>query len=310
MTDRRTAILAARAERRYGLLTLDDLAAAGIGQREVRRWTALGRLELEVRGVFRIGGCPPTTEAAILAPILTHDVGVWASHLTAGWLHEGPGLGRPGRVELTRLSTTSNQRTSATVHRTTSMPAHHTTVVRGIPVTSLARTVFDLAPMLGEQRLDRFVEAAIRTDRCTVGSLYRVLEDLGGKGRAGTSAMRAVLGERGRTYVPTESELDLLGRAVLASVDGIEWQVPMSDERGYIRRVDGLHRAAGLVIEWDGAEFHDRADQRRLDADGDARLHRLGLAVLRFRWPEVTLRPLEVRSAVLAALDSDTSAVA
>ncbi|MEZ5138608.1 MAG: hypothetical protein R2711_07510 [Acidimicrobiales bacterium] len=28
----------------------------------------------------------------------------------------------------------------------------------------------------------------------------------------------------------------------------------MSDERGYIRRVDGLHRAGRLVIEWDGAE--------------------------------------------------------
>ena len=142
------------------------------------------------------------------------------------------------------------------------------------------------------------MEAAIRTPACTIGALHRVVEDLGGRGRPGTAAMRAVLLDRGRTYVPTESELDLLGRAVVAPIEGIEWQVELSDERGYIRRVDGLHRAAGLVIEWDGAEFHDRPDQRRLDAEGDERLRRLGLEVVRFRWADVTLRPAEVRRSV------------
>jgi hypothetical protein len=122
--------------------------------------------------------------------------------------------------------------------------------------------------------------------------------------------MRAVLVERGLDYVPTESELDLLGRAVLAPIEGFEWQVSLSDERGYIRRVDGLHRLGRLVIEWDGAAFHDLADQRRLDDEGDARLRSLGLEVLRFRWPEVARRPAEVRSAVLAALDLACSSAA
>jgi very-short-patch-repair endonuclease len=119
--------------------------------------------------------------------------------------------------------------------------------------------------------------------------------------------MRAVLSERGRGYVPTESELDLLGRAVVAPVGGFEWQVQMSDERGYIRRVDGLHRRGRLVIELDGAEFHDTAHQRRLDAEGDARLRALGLDVVRFRWADVTLRPAVVRRAV-ADLTASTAA--
>ncbi|MEZ5181578.1 MAG: type IV toxin-antitoxin system AbiEi family antitoxin domain-containing protein [Acidimicrobiales bacterium] len=70
MTDRRIPLLAARAERRHGLLTVDDLTAAGIGEREIRRWVARGRIEVEARGVFRIGGCPATTEATILAAVL------------------------------------------------------------------------------------------------------------------------------------------------------------------------------------------------------------------------------------------------
>lgn len=298
MTDRRIPLLAARAERRHGLLTLDDLAAAGIGPREVRRWVALGRIEVEGRGVFRIGGCPPSTEATILARVLVHEVDTWASHLTAAWLHGVSGFGRPGQVELTRLHGTNHQRAGARIHRTSAMPDHHATVVRGIPVTTMARTVFDLAPLLGDRQLDRAVEAALRTSGCTVAALYRVVEELGGKGRTGTAAMRAVLAERGLAYVPTESELDLLGRAVVAPLDGIEWQVSMSDERGYIRRVDGLHRAGRLVVEWDGAEFHDRPDQRRLDAEGDARLRRLGLDVVRFRWHDVTERPDVVRRTV------------
>lgn len=298
MTDRRIPLLAARAERRHGLLTSEDLAAAGIDRREVQRWLRLGRVEIEGRGVFRIGGCPATTESRILAAILTSEAGAWASHLTAAWVHHQPGIGHPGQIEITRLHSTSNQRTSARVHRTTAMPDHHITVVRGIPVTTLARTVFDLAPVLGERGLDRAVEAAIRTPACTIGALYRVLEDLGGRGRPGTAAMRSVLRERGRSYVPTESELDLLGRAVVAPIDGIEWQVEMGDERGYIRRVDGLHRAGRLVIEWDGAEFHDHPDQQRVDAEGDARLRRLGLEVVRFRWADVTLRSAEVRRSV------------
>jgi hypothetical protein len=308
MTDHRTALLAAQAERRHGLLTTADLAAAGVQQREVQRWLAVGRLESEGRGVFRIGGCPSSTDARVLAAVLTHDAGVWASHLTAAWLHELPGIGVPGRVEVTRLATTSNQRSSAKVHRTTSMPIHHVTVVRSVPVTSLARTVFDIAPVLGPLALDRAVEAAIRTPRCTIAALYRVLEELGGKGRTGTAAMSAALADRGRSYVPTESELDLLGRAVVAPIGGIDWQVPMSDERGYIRRVDGLHRAGRLVIEWDGAEFHGRPDQRRLDADGDARLRGLGLEVVRFGWDDVTRRPSSVRRAIAGRVASAAGA--
>ncbi|MEZ5204563.1 MAG: type IV toxin-antitoxin system AbiEi family antitoxin domain-containing protein [Acidimicrobiales bacterium] len=297
MTDRRIPLLAARAERRHGLLTSEDLAAAGIDRREVQRWLRRGRLEVEGRGVFRIGGCPATTESRILAAILTAEVGSWASHLTAAWLHEQPGIGRPGRIEIMRLHSTSNQRTSAcgTAPRTCPTTTPPSSGASRSP-RSPARS--STSPVLGERGLDRAVEAAIRTSACTIGALHRVVEDLGGRGRPGTAAMRAVLLDRGRTYVPTESELDLLGRAVVAPIEGIEWQVELSDERGYIRRVDGLHRAAGLVIEWDGAEFHDRPDQRRLDAEGDERLRRLGLEVVRFGWADVTLRPAEVRRSV------------
>jgi hypothetical protein len=302
--------VARRAERRHGLVTRADLADTGVDDDRIARWVASGRLRPAARGVYRLGGVPPTTEGRILAQVLVHGPGTWASHRTAAWLWDLPGFGPPGRVELVRELTRSNRREGATVHRATTLPPDHRAMRRSIPVTSLPRTLFDLAGCTGPGPLDRTVEVALRTSHCTVGALFRVVEELGGRGRVGSAAMRDVLDRRGRDYVPTESELDLLGRSVLSAIPGIDWQVPLSDERGYIRRVDGLHRSAGLVLEWDGAEFHDRAHQRRLDESGDRRLEALGLRVVRYRWPDVTQRPGHVRSEVAALTRTDRRSAA
>lgn len=191
------------AQRQHGLVTSTDLLQLDVGQRTVKRWVEVGRLEPAGRGVYRVGGCPITTDSRILAAVLIHGDGTWASNRTSAWMWEVEGFGRPGRIEVLRLEESS-----------------------------------------------------------------------------------------------TESELDLLGRAVLDAEQGIEWQVPLSDHQGYIRRVDGLHRTGKVVIEWDGAEFHDAATQRALDIAGDERLRALGYAVLRFRWFDVTMQPSKVRSDV------------
>lgn len=163
----------------------------------------------------------------------------------------------------------------------------------------MSRTLLDMAAVVGPNLLDEIVEAALRTPYCTIGSLYRVLDEASGRGRPGVAGLRSVVERRGRDHVPTESELDVLGRQVVASIDGIEWQVELSDERGYIRRVDGFHRSSGLVIEWDGAAFHDLDRQRTLDAAQDERFRGMGLTVLRFRWDDVTRAPDEVRERIL-----------
>lgn len=278
------------AERRFGLLTHEDLLVAGVSSRQISRWVDDGRLVALHRGVFRVGGAPPSPEGSILAAILVHGEGTWAAYRSAAALWALPGHPHGGRIELLREIGVSHQRLGARVHRSRAIPAHHVTTHRGIPVTTLSRTVADLAGVIGPARLDRLVEEALRTRWCTVGSLFRVHHDLAGRGRPGTRRLREVLARRGEGYVPTESELDVLGRAAVRQVPGIEWQVQMFDEQGYIRRVDGLHRDGGVVIEWDGADFHDAAHQRAADQAGDERLAALGLEVVRYRWPDVTVR--------------------
>lgn len=275
-------------EREHGVVTRDALVGAGLPSRQIDRWSEDGRLVPAAHGVFRLGGAPPTFDAEVLAAVKVFDGETWASHHTASRLWAAGIHGREQRVELTRPEGLSARRSIARVHRTSLLPPRHVTTLRGIPVTTVARTLFDLARTTGPMRLGRAVTEVTRNGQCTIGGLYRVYHDLGRRGRPGTRRMREVLDAKGPHYVPTESELDEIGRALLAGAPGLEWQVEMADERGYIRRVDGLHRAARLVLEFDGAPFHDPPEQAALDADGDRRLDALGFRVHRYRWRHVT----------------------
>lgn len=294
--------LTREAERSFGVVTRDQLSGVGLSSRTIDRWSAEGRLVPMAHGVFRLGGVPPSFEADVVAALRVFDGDTWGSHHTAARLLALGVSGREHRIELTRPYGLSAKRSVARVHRTTHLPPHHLTNVGGIPITTASRTLFDLARTTGPTRLGRAVDAALLQRTATMGSLYRVLHDLGGRGRPGTRRMREVLDTRGLDHVPPESELEEVGMALLAGL-GFAWQVEMSDAQGYIRRVDALHRAGGLVLELDGSQ-HDAPPQRALDLQGDRRLEALGLEVVRLRWVHVTRGSDATRAGLLRRVRS------
>jgi hypothetical protein len=280
-----------RVEARHGIVTYDDLLGAGASPAQVARGRDAGRLVVVHQGVFRIAGAPDTPESRAIAAIRRFDGTTWASHHTAAQLW-GLRLTAPDpRIEVTRPTEVSAGRSGVRVHRSTRIPAHHVMVLRGVPVTTPSRTLFDLARSTQPVRLGRAVRRAVHTDGipCSIASLYRVLYDLGGQGRPGTRRMRQVLDAWDEGEPETESELDEIGRALLHRIPGIRWQVAISDDQGYIRRVDGLVDDLDLVLEFD-SRFHDDPAQRALDVENDRRLLRLGLLTRRYRWPDLSRR--------------------
>ncbi len=300
----------ARVEATHGIVTHSDLLAAGISPRQVLRQREAGRLVDLHHGVYRIAGAPPTYEARVAAAlrIVDEDGQSWASHHTASRMW-GVGIhGRDQRIEILRPKLLSAARGGVLVHRSTLIPPHHVTVLRGLPVTTPSRTLFDLARSTGPVVLGRGITKAIqvRDIPCSLPSLYRVLYDLGGRGRPGTRRFREVLDTFDPAEPPTESVLDEIGRSLLRRVPGIRWQVEMSDERGYIRRVDGLVEDIPLVIELDSV-FHDDPVQRALDDEGDRRLLALGYPTRRLRWPDLT-RPGDLTLDEILRLVADRAA--
>lgn len=282
-----------RVEATHGIVTHDELVAAGLSPRQVERLRDRGRLVTLHHGVYRMAGAPPSDESRVAAAlaVIGADGQAWASHHTAARLW-GLGIdGRDRRIEVVRPKLLSARRGGVLVHRSTLLPPHHVTVRNHLQVTTPSRTLFDLAASTGPARLGRAVTKAIqvRDIPCSLPSLYRVLYDLGGRGRPGTRRFRSALDGRDLEEPPSESALDDIGRALLRRVPGIRWQVELSDEKGYIRRVDALIEAIALVLEFDSI-FHDDPQQRALDDDGDRRLLGLGLTTRRLRWSDLTRR--------------------
>jgi len=294
--------LARLAAANHGIVTFEDLIVHGATRHQVVAWTHGGRLVPMGRGSYLVGGAPITFEARVLGAIRVHGPETWASHRTAAALWRIPGFPEDGRIELLRPADGSNERRAAVIHRSSLILPEHLTVARGVPVTTPARTLMDLAGSIGPARLERAVAEAVRRGLCTDAGLQIVLARMAGRGRRGTRQLRRVLEGR-LDVVPGHSELEALCRALIlaAGLPEPEWEVDISDEQGWIGRVDGLLAPWRIVIELDSHRWHGQSVDARHDAERDRRLVAAGYLVVRRTWFDLTQRP-EAFIAELAAL--------
>lgn len=159
----------------------------------------------------------------------------------------------------------------AIVRRPLILPAHHVTEVRGIAVTTLARTLFDIASRIHEDRLDVLIERGIARSPALLEALRAMLPELAQRGRPGIGVMRRQLAKRPAGYIPVasglERRLDKLARAAgvpalrrQVDVGGHEWlgRVDFADEIPLLYEVDSIlhHTSPGDVAR---DEARDRA---------------------------------------------------
>src|SRR5581483_2683945 len=174
-------------------------------------------------------------------------------------------------------------------HRSRWLPPWHIVVKNGIRVTTVARTLFDLAAVVSRPRLERALDNAITMKLVTIDALNVMLEELAERGRTGVAAMRKLLEARQLGYIAPASELEarfirFLERYGLPdairqlNVGGDEW----------IARVDFAYPEMKILIELDGLLHHTAL----LDADRDrrrrARLTAQGWKVITITWWDLT----------------------
>jgi Transcriptional regulator, AbiEi antitoxin/AbiEi antitoxin C-terminal domain len=152
--------LAELAGRQHGIVTKRQLEALGFVRSTIPQWAKDGRLHRLHRGVYAVGHMAISWEGRCLAAVLARPGSV-ASHRTAAWIH-GLRRSRPGTIHIT-APTRQRLKRDFVVHFATLEPDDRT-IVGGIPVTSPARTVLDLAP--GESRSDlaRLLQSAEDND--------------------------------------------------------------------------------------------------------------------------------------------------
>jgi predicted transcriptional regulator of viral defense system len=143
----------------HGVITRRQLLAAGLDGAAVRRREAKGLLHRVHRGVYRVGHRAPSLEARYLAAVLACGEGAVLSGLAAAHLF---GLVR-GWLPPAEISSHSHRRVPGIAARRVRLDRQDVTVYRGIPITTVPRTVVDLAARLGPAELARAChEAEVR----------------------------------------------------------------------------------------------------------------------------------------------------
>ena len=158
------------------------------------------------------------------------------------------------------------------------------------PATSPAWTAVEVARSLRRPRALAALDAALRSETCGRGELWRTATEQAG--RRGIVAVRELLMHADpRAESPMESE------ARLAMIDGglpvPELQYEIVDGNGDLRRVDFAWPAQRLAVEYDGVDWHSDPDAMRKDRRRQAALQDIGWTVIAIVFDDVRHRAWE-----------------
>lgn len=237
----------------HGLLTRQQLRSTGGARTDLHRRLQTGVLQRISPRVFRIGGSPDTAAQRSLATVL--DVGELAvlSHSSAASWWQIPGFAfdpahttrlRGGRVHASHLST---------VHQPRLLAPGHITSLHAVPVTTPARTIFDLAAREHPRRVERALDFALSHRLTNNAELHHLLRVLARRGRSGITTMRELLAERPLDDRQPDSNLERRFRQLArqAGFPELQTQVDIADETGWLARVDFYYAPLHLAIEID-----------------------------------------------------------
>ncbi|MCU0272136.1 MAG: endonuclease domain-containing protein [Acidimicrobiales bacterium] len=293
------------ASRQHGALHIGQVLDLGVSHAHVGTLVARGDLVRAAPRVLVVAGSADTAERRASTAVLNAGADACLSHQSGAAWWDLPGfLLEPWQV--TRGRRIKDGRPyGATVHEPRRFRTSHVILLRGIPVTSPARTIFDLAslPGMSPGRVARALDTAWAARLVGHGSLHAMLDDLSGRGRRGITVMRQLLEERGPGFVPVESSLErrFLWICEKFGIGGFERQVVLGDHE-VIGRVDFHHQWQPVIVEIDSDRYHTSLLDRAADTRRDERLTAMGYTIRRFSEKEVWYRPESVAHELLAVL--------
>jgi very-short-patch-repair endonuclease len=301
--DRSVARLAAR---QHGLFTRAQARALGARDDDIDRRIGSGRWELVLPAVLRVAGVPSgEAQRHAAAALWCAPDGVLSQH-TAASRYALDAIGKDARLHVLVPSARALSRQSGlVVHRTAVLDEVDRYVVDGIPVTSPARTIIDLAGSLHAEALEAAFESARRAGLLTATQLAQRFEVLGGKGRAGSRKIRALL-EQVAGDVPAGSRLEVrVARALRRSgLPAAVRQHPVTTAEGSRHRLDFAWPERLVGLECDGFAWHGDRLQWKRDRRRIAAIESLGWRLVFVTWDDVTRRVDEMLHRVELALRS------
>lgn len=277
----RRPTLAAVAAGRHDVVSSSELLATGVSEEQIRHLVAIGFLHRIHRGVYAVGrpqlaprgrhraawlACGP-------ASAISHDSALadWNLARSAGWVHVSARHARDRR--------------GLVIHRPRSLAAEDVTVREGYAVTTVARTILDMAPRRPVDVVGRWLHEAGVQGVLDRSAFWRVLERH--PHHRGARVLEAALATE---FVVTRSALEDAWLAISRRAGMPE---PVGNDTVWTEigeeEVDFHYPPLNLVVEVDSIRYHSSRWRRRRDAAKSERLVRAGLRVRRVHELEITL---------------------
>lgn len=289
--------LATLADRHHGVFATWQLMDFEYDRHAIQARVRSLRLRRLHQGVYAFGHRRLTPNGYRLAAAYAYGPTAVVSHRTAGAVWELIETSQ-ARIDITVPGTSRRSRKGIRVHRARRLDPEDVAVLDGVPVTTVTRTLFDLAGALTRIRLRRAVEQADRSGQLDPDGLWRLIDRE--PARRGTAALRAILADY--TEPPlTRSELE---RRFLELAEAAELPKPQVNVKVAGFEVDIFWPEWRLVVELDGRAVHSVPRAFEQDRIRDARLQRARCRVLRVTVRRLAASPTAVIADVraLAAL--------
>jgi very-short-patch-repair endonuclease len=289
--------LARLAEAQRGLVSRDQLTAAGVSSSQIHVRQQREQLRRVHRGVYTVsrGEVPELfRETAALLACGEHAA---LSHLTAIRLWGLFPLPDLDEVDITMVGRWGRTRAGIRVHHSETLTPSQVSQVRGLPVTVAERALLDSAPLLTKFQLGRAFDEAIARRLISFTKVADLV--LRHRGHPGQGKLAAAVKQR-RFPMVTESEAEDRFLALIAEA-GLP--APRTQVQMHGFRIDAYWPEARLAVEIDGLQWHNRTktsferDRRKQQV-----LQEHGIEVARTTWDQITGEGLQLVAHVASRL--------
>jgi hypothetical protein len=288
-------LIARLAGRQHGVVARWQLIALGVSRTAIDRRVADGRLRRLHRGVYAVGAIG--RKGYWMAAVLACGAGALLSHRDAAALWDLRSTSRSA-IDVSVLGARRRSRPRLTIHSAGSLHPDDRAEIDGIPVTSVARTLLDLAEVVPPTELRRAYEAAERHRVLDLRAVHEVLQR--SNGRRGVAALRALLDYDPEPAIDSKSDLE---SRFLDLVRESGLPVPALNVLVEGDLVDAYWPRARLVVELQSYEHHAHREAFERDNSKLTRLQVAGYVVLPLTHRKMRDEAGEVVAAVRAMVN-------
>jgi hypothetical protein len=293
--------IAALAAQQQGVVDLRDLGSLGLGPRAVHHRVAAGKLHRLHPGVYAVGHPVISVDGRRLAAVRACGAGAVLSRRSAatawGILN---GDGRRFDVVAPGRSGGRSGSEMVDLRRTRRLDPADVTMLRGVPITTVGRTLLDLAGIVGPRVLQHAVHEAEVERVLDVDAVLATIER--NPGRRGVRVLRAALGVSAPDPTNSTFVTAFLGLCVAFGLPRPKLSVHV-DGGDRLYEVDALFADEHVIVELDSRRVHSTARNFDSDRRRDSVLAAHGYQTLRYTWHRIRDEPAEIAAELRRVLD-------